>query len=155
MGIWWVPDFEWFGDIPNLIIKYEKHNNFQYQVFLFKSSSYMDKNEKSTRAFYIKLCNAIEMNALISSNMGGSSFFMHHLHIFTGDTKSNTHESVFDNCESNNHSLNQHKDANITYYHKVFKQLWSNAASKSNDIWPNGIIFHQPGFSWNKGISLP
>ncbi len=23
-----------------------------------------------------------------------------------------------------------------------------------NPIWPNGIIFHQPGFHWNKGISL-
>ncbi len=22
-------------------------------------------------------------------------------------------------------------------------------------IWPNGIIFHQPRFPWNKGISLP
>ena len=21
-------------------------------------------------------------------------------------------------------------------------------------FWPNGIIFHQPGFAWNKGISL-
>ena len=33
--------------------------------------------------------------------------------------------------------------------------LLSNSVFMLPSIWPNGIIFHQPGFPWNKKVSLP